>query len=273
MYDFYFGEREEVEKDPERFLLSIKRMLPRWCNSIPDSEFIALHRVLEKAELPEGATLVETGCGASTIILFFHALKKKGVLYTWDTNGSKLSFLRGLINDTILKVYEDQSTSKVWKSISYISTSKDAGIPIIGELGKRVDGCFLDSEHTWDNLGAEVQCLLPLLADRALVAIDDGNYDYRSTNVAFLNMVRKKLGLPPIADPEGNKTEPYFVEVEKVLSKTFSKVTHVDDDYKKTYQDDIYWAWYKADKEKAKELKMEKTDHLEHRFDAWVIER
>tara|TARA_B100001971_G_scaffold154732_1_gene144151 strand:- start:172 stop:375 length:204 start_codon:yes stop_codon:yes gene_type:complete len=46
MYDFYFGTKEEVDSDPKKFLLTIKRMLPRWCNSIPDSEYLALYDVI-----------------------------------------------------------------------------------------------------------------------------------------------------------------------------------------------------------------------------------
>ena len=43
MYDFYFGKKEDIDNDPRKYLLTIKRMLPRWCNSIPDSEFVALY--------------------------------------------------------------------------------------------------------------------------------------------------------------------------------------------------------------------------------------
>ena len=42
MYDFMLGTREEIVADPRRYLLSVKRMLPRWANSLPDSEFHAL---------------------------------------------------------------------------------------------------------------------------------------------------------------------------------------------------------------------------------------
>ena len=47
MYDFYFGTKNEVLQDELAFLLSIKRMLPKWVNSIPDSEFIAFCEILE----------------------------------------------------------------------------------------------------------------------------------------------------------------------------------------------------------------------------------
>ena len=48
MYDFCLGDKDEIMADEEGYLLSVKRMLPRWLNSIPDSEFIAIHRLLSK---------------------------------------------------------------------------------------------------------------------------------------------------------------------------------------------------------------------------------
>ena len=33
---------EQIKKNEEKFLLSVKRMMPRWVNSLPDSEFLAL---------------------------------------------------------------------------------------------------------------------------------------------------------------------------------------------------------------------------------------
>ena len=59
MYDFYFGENSHVEQNEETFLISIKRMLPKWMISIPDSEFLTLHRLIKKY-CPERTVLVET---------------------------------------------------------------------------------------------------------------------------------------------------------------------------------------------------------------------
>ena len=46
MYDFYFGSKEQIKEREDKFLLSIKRMMPRWVNSLPDSEFLALASIL-----------------------------------------------------------------------------------------------------------------------------------------------------------------------------------------------------------------------------------
>ena len=70
MYDFYYGTKEDIEKNPEDFLLFCKRMLPRWINGIPDSECLSIFRTLSLLKSPQ-PIILETGCGASTIALFF----------------------------------------------------------------------------------------------------------------------------------------------------------------------------------------------------------
>ena len=79
MYDFYFGTDEDIAKDEIKYLISIKRMMPRWINSLPDSEFIALAELLDG----QGATaqkakrdfvVVETGAGASSLVFIYYAM-------------------------------------------------------------------------------------------------------------------------------------------------------------------------------------------------------
>jgi hypothetical protein len=48
MYDFYFTNFKNIKKDPEKFLIFVKRLLPRWANGIPDSECIAIYKILEE---------------------------------------------------------------------------------------------------------------------------------------------------------------------------------------------------------------------------------
>ena len=123
MYDFYFGTRDEIDSDPKKFLLTIKRMLPRWCNSIPDSEYLALYDVINGLPLPDKPVFVETGSGASTIILCYFALKTGGEVFTWDINGSKLAYLRSVLNDTLMRHYEEENLSNHWKYITFDSNS------------------------------------------------------------------------------------------------------------------------------------------------------
>ena len=47
MYDFYYTNKINIKKNPEKFLIFVKRLLPRWVNGIPDSECIAIFKTLE----------------------------------------------------------------------------------------------------------------------------------------------------------------------------------------------------------------------------------
>lgn len=273
MYDFYFGTKEEIEKDPKKYLLTIKRMLPRWCNSIPDSEYLALYDVIMGIELPPSPVFVETGSGASTIVLCYFALKTGGELYTWDINGSKLFYLRSVLNDTLLRYFTERNLSRHWRHIAFDSNSEFVGIKILKELGKKVSACFMDSEHTLKTLMGEIKSVSEVLADSAIVAIDDANYSYISCNTAYINMIREKLGLSPIKDPPGNIGRTFWQEVYDYLKNNFSKVEYLRDTYKKNYQNDIFWAYFRGDREVMANLSMEKNEDLNHRFDAWRVWR
>jgi len=273
MYDFYFGEKGDIDKDPKKFLLAIKRMLPRWCNSIPDSEYLALYDLLFELNLSDGSVLVETGSGASSIVLCYFALKTKGQLYSWDISGNKLSFLRSVLQDTLGRYFLDVNLAKHWKYVAYSSISEFAGISMLKELGKKVDAAFLDSEHTWEVLSKEVENVSEVFGDRALLAIDDGNYSYIKYNNAYINMIRKKHSLGPIPDDPKNNGKCFWQAVDGYLKEKFKKVEYLEDNYKKTYQSDIFWSYYKSDRETMSGLAMEKTDDLQHRFDAWKIYR
>lgn len=273
MYDFYFGSKEEIDKDPKTYLLNIKRMLPRWCNSIPDSEYLALYNLLSEVNFSKKPVLAETGSGASTIVLCYFALKHDGELFTWDTNGSKLFYLRAVLNDTLMNHFRDKNLNQHWKSIAFSSTSPFAGIRMLKEMNKKVSAMFLDSEHTLDTLMKEMQELSEIFSDSTLVAIDDGNYNCRFQNYAYINMIRKKQGLPPVQDSKDNIGKCFWEEIEFFLKSKFRKVEHLEDTYKTDYSTDLFWSYFKAHRNLAQELKMEKTDDLAHRFDAWRVER
>lgn len=273
MYDFYFGTHAEIESDPKKYLLAIKRMLPRWCNSIPDSEFLAIYDILIDADLPDNPVFVETGSGASSIVLAYFALRKNGELYTWDINGSKLAYLRSVMNDTLLRHFTDKNLSNHWKYTAFASTSDFAGIGMLKELKKKVNFCFFDSEHTLDVLMKELTTTIELLDTTAVVSVDDGNYTYKHHNTAYINMVRKKFNLPEIADPAGNVCKCFWEEAENILKASFKKAEHIKDTYKETFQSDLFWSYYKTDREVITSLKMEKSDNLLHRFDAWKVSR
>ena len=277
MYDFYFGTREDIERDPQKWLLSIKRMLPRWPNGIPDSEYLAVYDLLDALEKKENFSknkrmvLVETGSGSSTIVLLYFALKWDIELYTWDISGSKLAYLRGLLTDTLFRYYTDRNIFNHWKYVAFDSKSKYVGIPMLSELNKEVCACFFDSDHTWDNLRAEVSAVCPLMINAGIIAIDDGNYRYKRVNTAYVNMIRTKLGLKQV-NIENNKSAPFWQEVENYLKGQFSHVENLNGgSYRKTFKNDIFWSYYRADRQHMADLGMEKLNELAHRFDAWKV--
>jgi len=273
MFDFYFGTREEIERDPAHYLVTIKRMLPRWCNSIPDSEYLALHDLLAGSDLPRHPVFMETGSGASTIVLAYWALATGGELFTWDIDGAKLASLRSVLSDTLMRHFTDKNLFAHWRYTAFSSTSDHAGIPILSELGKEVSLCFFDSEHTRDTLMREVKGACDVIGDGGIVAIDDGNYAYIHENTAYVNVVRKKQGLPPVPEETANLGRPFWVEVGEYLQERFPRVEYIDDSYKKNYRSDIFWSYFRSDRETMAGLAMEKTDQLDHRFDAWRVFR
>lgn len=272
MYDFYFGTPQEVQRDEKKFLLTIKRMLPRWVNSIPDSEYLAIVDILEQYFAREQLVLVETGVGASTIALLHHALKYQGVLFSWDIAGPKGAYIRGVCTDTLLQFYK-YDIFKHWKFVAYNSLSPYLGIKILPGFVDKVDFCFLDSEHTLDTVLGEIGSLNSLFIDGSIVAMDDANYTYRHTNIAYVNMFRRKLGLSAVDNPDDNRCDPLHIEVECYLKERWAKVEHIHDTFKTSYNKDLFYAYYSAALEITSQAGMEKMDNLEHRFDAWRVSK
>jgi hypothetical protein len=273
MFDFYFGEREEVLSKEKDFLISVKRMLPRWCNSIPDSEFEALIDDLNDSNVKDPSSqgvMVETGCGASTIPLVYFAMRYGKRVYSWDFNQNKLAYIRSVIVDTIERVFR-QSVFDHWTYVPYISTSPDLGIPILGELNETVDFGFYDSEHTRKVLLKEIEDSSAFFNDGAIVALDDANYDFDETNIAYINIMRRKLGLPPITDGPDNRCGPFHEEVFAFLEEKFARAERRADSYKKTFKDDIFWSYYKSDRQIMSKFDMEKVDQLMHRYDSMTV--
>ena len=277
MYDFYFGEAEEIEESPREWLLSIKRMLPRWPNGVPDSEFLALYDLLESIDFgSSGASLknrvlVETGSGASTIVLLYFAVKWDIELYSWDICSTKLSYLRGMLNDTLFGYFRGKNLFNHWKYVSYSSISDHVGISILSELNKKILFSFFDSDHTWKTLKSELDASIPFMADKGIITIDDGYYEYEHTNTSYINMIRTKLGLNSLEIPD-NKSQEFWKETEQLLNDRFDKVINLNGGtYRENYKTDIFWEYYNSDRKNMEKLKMEMADRLEHRFDAWQV--
>jgi len=270
MYDFYFGTKESIIESPEDYIIFVKRMLPRWLNGIPDSECLAIWDAIHQNKSDKPGLLVETGSGASTICLVLYAALHGAKAFSWDINGSRGAALRGILNDTIGRSFHINLWDH-WTFVSAGSTDPHMGMGIIEELKHKINFVFLDSLHTADHLIAELELILPAVNQGSVIAIDDASYTNNHYNYQYANIQRKKLGLSPVTEPEVNKGESYYVRVERLLQERFSQVDKLDDSYKRTYQDDIFFKYYQTDKKVMHVAGMEKLDELEHRFDAWRV--
>ena len=270
MYDFYLGAPEEVEADPTRYLLGIKRMLPRWANSLPDSEFVTLIEFMERFVPKEGPVFVETGVGATTILFAHYAMARGGRVISWDTNGSKASFIRSVCADTLDQIH-GKATAAHWTFVSSMSTADHTGMGIIGELTDRIDLTHHDSDHTWRTVGDEVQATLPYLSDGAIVCVDDANQVFEHTYEPIVNMTRRKLGLPPIGPVEGNTGAPLITRVPELLDGWFDDVEEIAESFREKLHDDLYYNWYALDRKSMSDVGMERFAHLADRFAAWRV--
>jgi hypothetical protein len=275
MYDFYLGTPEEIAADERRYLVAIKRMMPRWINSLPDSEFLALIDLVEEranAARDAGRTFVgvETGAGASTLVFAYYAAKHEGRALSWDMNGAKGSEIRRVLVESMAGLFGAHIGDR-WQLVAFDSLSPHLGLPVLGDLVDHVDLFFHDSEHVWTTVRDELEAVLPLVVDDGVVALDDANQSFVHTNIAYINTFRRKLGLSDVPDPAGNSGEPFYVAAERLLRERFGDVEHIDDLYKKRFRDDPYFAYYDAEFDVKAELGTERAEQLEHRFDSWRV--
>lgn len=272
MYDFYFTNFKNIKKDPEKFLIFVKRLLPRWANGIPDSECIAIYKILEelRKKTKKKLVLLETGSGASSIAMFLHCALWGGKMFSWDTNASKGSFLKSVINESICKVV-GCDINKIWTFISYDSTDKNVGIEVLKELKIKADFCFFDSLHTLNHLMKEVKSFESVTSKKFIIALDDAYYTKRSKNFSYINMIRQKLNLKKIKEPILNKCDPFYLEIKKFFGKKYKKVKHLKNYYKKNFKKDIFFSYYESDRYFLNKTGMEEQSKLKNRFEAFLI--
>ena len=248
--------------------------MPRWVNSLPDSEFLALAEIVNQQgkNIKPGNKLVtvETGAGASTLVFAFYAMKYNGIAYSWDYNSEKGSLIRTICNETMCNYFK-KHINDYWKLIGHDSLSPYLGLPILHNLVNHVDVFFHDSEHTWNTVKAEIETVNPLLIDGSVVAIDDANQDFLHTNMAYINTYRKKLGLGAIDEVSNNNSGAFYINAQELLSSKWENVEHIQDLYKKSYMNDPYFAYYDSEFEIKSSLGTERLNNLEHRFDSWRV--
>lgn len=278
MYDFYLGVAPRTLDEELQYLLAVKRLLPRWINSVPDMQFIAICRLLHQVgalaeSQGERLCVVETGTGASSIALAYYAMKHNGLAFTWDFNSKKGSEVRSACVETFGNLFPEQSISSAWRLIAYHSLSAHLGLPAIKEWSPVVHFSYHDSEHTWANLGQELTLVDPFLKDGSIVCIDDAYYEFLHTDEAYLNVMRRKQGLPPVAQLADNRTLPHYQEFENLLRTRWSEMTFVGEAYRAACRDDLSIAYFSNELAVRSELGMDKVRQLETRFSAWQVSK
>ena len=245
MFDFHFGNKEEILENNEDFLIFVKRMMPRWINGIPDSECLALYRVLKESNL-KNTSLIETGCGASTLALVLHAILNDCKVFSWDTNPSKGSFLKSVINEAVCKPLE-VNLNDHWEFIAFDSTNSNLGIPVLKELNVKPSLGFFDSLHTLEHLLKEINAFAECAEQTFYVVLDDANYQNKTENYSYINMLRTKLKLHEVAEPNENICKPYHEEIQIVLSDKYTSIERVENDFEYLMKNDIYFDYFHSD--------------------------
>ena len=273
MYDFKFKSKKEILAKPEDFLIFVKRLLPRWANGIPDSEALAIYKLLKLLKKKnKKLTIVETGVGASTIVLFLYCAINGGRVFTWDHNGHKGSYLKTVLNEAICSLLK-VDLNKIITFIPFDPTDKYVGISVLKELNLKADFAFFDSLHTHQQVFNELKEFERIVSSQFIVAFDDAYYVRKYTNFPYINMLRSKLNLDPISEPKNNIGRPMHQAMYDYLNRKYKRVSKIKDYYKKNYKKDIFFKYYDADRKFMNEYKMEEKDKLLHRLEAFKVSK
>lgn len=276
MYDFMLGSKADIQSHEIDYLVAVKRMLPRWLNSIPDSEFISICKIADaqgkKFCRTDKMIFIETGVGASTLALAWFAAKYNLHTFTWDTSSAKAAVIRQVLSEAFSEHLG--AVNNYWTLVPWMSTSEFLGISNLGEQDYKCCFSFHDSDHTWENLSGELKALVPLLVDHSIVALDDANLRWSETNFGLINTHRKKLGWPLITfgelkqNPQG---EFHWKLAKELLEAQFKEVQLLDDYYKENFQRDPYFEWYSTEFVEKVKLGTEVREELKHRFDSFSV--
>ena len=273
MYDFKFKSKKEILAKPEDFLIFVKRLLPRWANGIPDSEALAIYKLLKLLKKKnKKLTIVETGVGASTIALFLYCAINGGRVFTWDHNGHKGSYLKTVLNEAICSLLK-VDLNKIITFIPFDPTDKYVGISVLKELNLKADFAFFDSLHTHKQVFGELKEFEEVSSSQFIVAFDDAYYVRKYTNFPYINMLRSKLNLKPVSEPKANIGKPMHQAVQDYLNQKYKSVVKIKDYYKKNYKKDIFFKYFSGDREFMDKYKMEEKNKLLHRLEAFKISK
>ena len=246
MFDFIYDNKANILKNPEKFIIFVKRLLPKYANSLPDSAAIALFREIKKLKGTNNI-IIETGVGASTIVLFMASYVFKKKLFTFDINPDKISLIRQVINDAICRPLKINIFDN-WIYVPCNSLDKYTGIPALREFKKKPQFAFLDSYHSLDHLKKEVIEFSKVSSNKFTLGIDDGNHsDSKLFPFGYTNMLRYKMGLKKIKNPKENFSPPFFVEVSKLLKKNYKSVKKLETFFQKKFKNDLWFNYFGHD--------------------------
>ena len=243
MYDYIFGTKKHIYNNPEEFLLFIKRLLPRHCNSIPDSLAITIFQEVKKIKTNE--IILETGCGASTIAIFLACCLTKKKFISYDINKKKILFIKNIINQSICKFLEIK-ISDHWRPKICNSLNKSYGIP---SLKKNVIFSYIDSSHDKFHIESEIQCVKNKTNKISYILLDDMHLTSSPKNNRLNNALKYKKTLKnfklDIYNPKiDNNNRSYFT---RYLQSNFNKIELLRTFYSKNFMKDLYYKIYGLD--------------------------
>jgi hypothetical protein len=246
MFDFIYDRKKNILKNPEKFIIFVKRLLPKYANSLPDSAAISIFREIKKLK-GSNNLIIETGVGASTIVLFLASYIYKKKLFTFDINPDKISLMRQVINDAICRPLKI-NIFDYWTYVPSNSLDKYTGIPALEGFKRKPQFAFLDSYHSLEHLKKEVMEFSKIASKEFILGIDDGHLiNSRFFPFGYTNMVRQKMGLKKISNPKQNNSPSFFVEINNLLKKNFKSVNILKTFFQKNYQNDLWFNYFGAD--------------------------
>lgn len=246
MYNYIYGTKKQILENPINFLIFVKRLLPKYVNSLPDTAVVSFYEILKNNNKNSNG-IVETGVGASTVILFFFSYYFKKKLYTFDFNPDKISLIRKVIIESICLPL-NININKYWQPIASDSLDKYTGIRCLKEFKKKVNFGFFDSAHSLNHLIKEIDVFCEISTKNFIIGIDDGEKkDNREFHYDYVNMIRNKIGLKNIKNPTFNKCNFFYKEIETYLKKSFKKTEKIKTFFEKNFKNDLYFNYFGND--------------------------
>jgi hypothetical protein len=246
MYNYIFGTKKDILKQPKNFLIFVKRLLPKYANSLPDSGAITLFNMIKKLG-NKRSSIIETGVGASTIALFLASYIYKKKLYSFDHNPDKISLLKTVIHESICIPLNIKLTD-FWTPIPSNSVDKFTGINCLSEFKENFNFGFFDSAHSLDFLSKEIIYFHKIANKNFIIGIDDGEkINNKEFHFDFINMIRSKIGLKKIKNPSSNTCDYFYKEVHEILLSKSNKVMKLRTFFEKNLENDLYFNFFGND--------------------------